>query len=117
MNKLTTICEACGQLVLPHPPPPPPSPKASPEVLDGDTSLEDAFDALEVSLPLSIRKKVAGRLEKKNLAPDSPEAKAILEKAAEQYTKKKEAARVASAKRRAAKKELQASEVAEAEPV
>ena len=110
-------CASCGRVSdiedTPIPPPPILKRQAAGDNLDDAdaadadaVSFHEAFAAMTIKLPPSERTKTLARFEKGGINPleDSPEGKAIVEKAFGQYAKRLERSRAGSAKRRAAKK-------------
>ena len=113
-----TKCPHCGQQMPADEPIPEPAPlvrqraEAAP---DSDceivTGFCQAFSALAMKIPPSVCAKVTAKLERCGIDPaaESDDVKAVLEAAVAAYDRKREAARVSSAKRRAAKKEAKAA--------
>ena len=125
-----TTCETCKQVVVDTPIPEPPVLRrqaAGDNLDDADAAdadaatFHEAFEAMTLKLPPSERTKTLERFKKGSINPleDTPEGKAIVEKAFGQYAKRLERSRAGSAKRRAAKKvaAVPAPVVAEQTPV
>jgi cell division septation protein DedD len=108
-------CPTCGQMTLE-----PPKLERQRAGAGTDTEVSDcevvngfckAFSALAMKIPPSVCAKVTAKLDRCGIDPaaESDDVKAVLEAAVAAYEKKREAARVSSAKRRAAKKEAKAA--------
>ena len=118
-----TSCASCGRVsvdIEEIPPPPILKRQAAGDNLDDADAVtfHEAFAAMTIKLPPSERTKTLARFEKGGINPleDSPEGKAIVEKAFGQYAKRLERSRAGSAKRRLAKKTAaQAAEPVEPE--
>jgi hypothetical protein len=80
----------------------PPEPPTAVTAENLSQEIDAAFDALDVQLPPSVRKRISSRLLKKGLSPSCPEGVEVVRLACQAYLAKKERAKAASAARRAA---------------
>ena len=119
-----TKCTHCGQL-MPTPedqiqePPTLERQRADAEPEDEDCEAVDgfcrAFSSLALKIPPSVRSKVTAKLERCGIDPsaETDDVRSVLEAACATYEKKRESARISSAKRRAAKKAASATTATE----
>ena len=90
----------------------PEDPIPEPRALEPDSDAESvdgfcrAFSSLALKIPPSVRSKVTAKLARCGIDPsaETDDVRTVLEAACATYEKKREAARISSAKRRAAKK-------------
>ena len=98
------LCPTCGQEMI-----------QQPQQLErqaaqcDEPDLQDAFESLTIGLPKSVVGKITAKLDRVGIdysgaITDTPEVRAVVDAARVSYEMKKERARVASAKRRAAAK-------------
>lgn len=100
------LCPTCGQqipedpaLVADEPP------ELVRQVAETPHDVSSSFESLTLGLPKSVLCKITAKLDRVGIEHlDTPEVRAVLDAARASYETKKERARVASAKRRAAAK-------------
>ena len=108
MSTEETKCPTCGQVMIP----PQTLQRQAAETPDQDPDQDElagSFESLTIGLPKSVAGKITAKLDRVGIGysgaiTDTPEVRAVVDAARVSYEMKKERARVASAKRRAAAK-------------
>ena len=114
MSTEAQVCPTCGQQIPEDPIPGAPrhsvSVRQAAETPDQDQDdIVCSFESLTIGLPKSVVGKITAKLDRVGIdysgaITDTPEVRAVVDAARVSYEMKKERARVASAKRRAAAK-------------